>query len=71
MGNKQSGAKSVEYQYEFTAPPQDDGGPPPTFDTITFPKGFTGLSEVFVNIESLGQDDLNPVFDNVCVTIHG
>lgn len=68
VGNKRSGAKSVVYEYEYTAPP-DGGSSPPQLDTIKFPKGFTGLSDLFLNIVAQGQGGPSPVLDNVCVNI--
>lgn len=73
MGNKGSGAASVTYEYEY---PNQDTNPASgtslaTFGTITFPKNFKGLTEVFISLTAVQNDVLgvDPLIDDVCLSI--
>ena len=74
-GNKRSGAKSVTYEYEY--PNQNTnpgpGSPLATFGTVTFPDNFKGLSEVFISLTAVQNDvdGVDPLLDNVCLSIQG
>ncbi|KAL6713325.1 hypothetical protein ACLMJK_008790 [Lecanora helva] len=71
VGNKRSGAASVTFEYEY--PNQDPGEAVATFGTVVFPKGFKGLSEVFVTLTQVQGDVVgtNILVDDVCLSIQG
>jgi len=74
VGNKRSGAASVTYEYEYPNQNTNPGtGPLATFGTVTFPKNFDGLTEVFISLTQVQNDVLgvDPLLDNVCLSIQG
>ncbi len=70
VGNKLSGAKSVTYEYEY---PKQEIGQIASFGTVTFPKSFHGLSEVFISLTQVQNDviGVNTLLDNVCLSSQG
>lgn len=75
VGNKRNGGASVTYEYEY---PNQNTNPGPgvplaTFGTVTFPKNFKGLSEVFISITSVQNNviGVDPLLDDVCLSIQG
>lgn len=75
VGNKPSGAASVTYEYEYPNQNTNPGSNSSlaTFGTVTFPKNFNGLSEVFISLSAVQNDvvGVNPLLDDVCLSIQG
>lgn len=73
MGNKRNGGASVTFEYEYPNQDTNPNAPLTPFGTVTFPKNFKGLSEVFISLTAV-QNDVNgvdPLLDDVCLSIQG
>ena len=62
---------TYEYEYPNQNTKLGPGVPLATFGTVTFPKNFKGLTEVFISLTSVQNDvdGVDPLLDDVCLSI--
>ena len=67
IGTKKVGGKSVYYEYDYP------GGMAPNaeFGNVTFPTGWTGLSDVLILASTQPSLPLDALLDDVCLTTQG
>ena len=71
VGNKQNGDASVTYEYEYANQDISEMDGSAVFGTVTFPKGWGGLEEVFMTNTAVqnGVSGANILLDDVCVGV--